>query len=160
LLKDKGHNFQCDIVGEGPRNRYLKQLIHKYGLLGRVSLIGAHTEEKLIYHYAQANIFALPCIICKNGDHDGLPNVLIEALAMGVATISTNISAIPELIEDGVTGLLVPQKDAKSLVIAIEKLMNDCVLRKRLIINGREKIEKLFDIKKNVNYIAQLFNNG
>lgn len=107
---------------------------------------------------ALSDIFVLPCIITKNGDRDGIPNVLLESMSVGTPVISTNISAIPELIEDKITGILVPEKNEIAIANAILTLYKDSNLYKNITENARKKIKKVFDIEKTIGRLEILFN--
>jgi glycosyltransferase involved in cell wall biosynthesis len=106
------------------------------------------------------NIFILPCIIASDGDRDGLPNVLLESMMIGVPVITTKISAISELIEDGENGVLIPDKDAIAISEAILQLVNNIELYKKIkkiVENGHRKIKNDFNIKVSTNLILRLF---
>jgi glycosyltransferase involved in cell wall biosynthesis len=107
--------------------------------------------------YQQATLFTLPCQIVENDDRDGIPNVLVEAMAVGLPVVSTNISGIPELIEHGVSGLLAPQKDARALADAIAELLDSPALRQQLGAAAREKVCRLFDSESNILELHRLF---
>lgn len=157
-LKDKGHQFRCRIVGGmGADSDRVRALIGELQLDDVVTLSQAVTQEELTRIYQQATIFALPCQVLDNGDRDGIPNVLVEAMATEMPVVSTAVSAIPELIEDGVTGLLAPQKDAAALAAAIEELLNDAELRRRLGKAARRKVCQLFDAGNNIAGLHRLF---
>lgn len=146
MLKSKGIRFECRIVGGGDGyGERLREMIEDLGLEGIVSLSGAVTQEELREIYQQATVFALPCLVVENGDRDGIPNVLVEAMSMQIPVVSTDISGIPELIDDNLNGLLVPEKDAAAMAEAIEKLLGDPELRLRLSRAGREKVCRYFD---------------
>ena len=133
LLKDWGYQFQCQLIsGAGPCEQQVASLIHELGLEGTVVMRPAITQEELRQVYHQATLFTLPCQITENNDRDGIPNVLVEAMASGLPVVSTNISGIPELIEHGVSGLLTPQKDARALAQAIAELLDTPDLRQKL----------------------------
>jgi glycosyltransferase involved in cell wall biosynthesis len=119
-----------------------------------VTLHGALPHEQVIGHYKQATLFVLPCIKSKDGDMDGIPNVLAEAMAMRVPVVSTDISGVPELIEDQVNGLLIPSGDDDALAAAVARLFDDPALRKRLGRGGRQSIVDNFDVKRNVRQFA------
>ncbi len=160
IFKERGYTFDCSIVGEGPQRTYLNKAINSYGLEKEIKLKGAFSQEELIPFYKQADLFVLPSIIVENGDRDVLPNVLIEALAMKIPVISSNIAGIPEIIEDGVTGMLVPLKSEVILAETMEKLINDKQLRNRLLANGLELVKEKFNIKKNAQKLEELFLNN
>jgi glycosyltransferase involved in cell wall biosynthesis len=158
LLKDKGYRFQCQIIGgAGPCEPQVVSLIHELELEDAVTLRPAVTQEELWMIYRQATLFTLPCQIVENDDRDGIPNVLVEAMAVGLPVVSTNISGIPELIEHGVSGLLAPQKDARALADAIAELLDSPALRQKLGAAAREKVCRLFDAESNVLELHRLF---
>lgn len=159
LLKEKRHRFRCQIVGGGD-DEYpltLTNLIANLGLQDTVVLHGAVTQEELRTIYKQATLFALPCLVVDNGDRDGIPNVLVEAMAMQVPVISTDISGIPELIDNQINGLLVPEKNAAAMADAIEKLLLEPGLRQQLSEAGRERVCKDFDSQLTTLALKELF---
>jgi len=158
LLKDRGYQFQCQLIsGAGPYARQVASLIHELGLEDTVVMRPAVTQEELRHVYQQATLFTLPCQIAENADRDGIPNVLVEAMAAGLPVVSTNISGIPELIEHGVSGLLTPQKDARALAEAIAELLDKPALRQKLGRAAREKVCRLFDAESNILALHRLF---
>ena len=158
ILKDRGYAFQCRLLGEADdQTDRIKQLISELTLENTVFLDGPVTQEELIHIYRECTIFALPCQILDNGDRDGIPNVLVEAMAMEIPVVSTDISGIPELIEHRIDGLLVPQKDASALAAALEELLKDPSFRRRLGQSGRDKVQRLFDNKKTTLLLKKLF---
>jgi len=158
LLKDRGYQFRCQIIGgSGPCERQVVSMIHELGLEDIVTLRPAVTQEELRMIYQQVTLFTLPCQIVENDDRDGIPNVLVEAMAVGLPVVSTNISGIPELIEHGVSGLLAPQKDARALADAIAELLDSPALRQKLGAAAREKVCRLFDSESNVLALHRLF---
>ena len=120
-------------------------------------LRGTVTQRELLDLYRHASVFALACRVVGDGDRDGIPNVLVEAMAVGLPVISTNVSGIPELIEHGVSGWLTPPKDVQALAAAIEELLNDAALRERLSRAAREQVCREFDAEVNVAALQQLF---
>lgn len=162
LLKDKGREFDCLIIGgigggTGPEEAKLKSLIQALKLEQTVTLEPAMTQEELRDVYQRATIFALPCQVLEDGDRDGIPNVLVEAMAMKLPVVSTPVSGIPELIEDRVNGLLSPPKDSAALAAALEELLNDAALRTRLGDTARQTVCRDFDVKRNVLALKKLF---
>jgi glycosyltransferase involved in cell wall biosynthesis len=154
-LRDKGYEFRCHIVGEGPLRDSLATLIRDLRLENRVRLEGALDQSEVLAWYRKATVMALPCVITVNGDRDGIPNVLIEAAACGVPIVTTPVSGIPELIEDDVTGLLVPPHEPRELARAIEAMFRSPVLRERLRVNARARVVKVFDVRRNAVAIGQ-----
>lgn len=157
-LKDRGCDFQCRIVGgAGSEAEKLRQLIERLQLTDRVTLEPAVTQEQLRLIYQQADLFALPCQVLDNGDRDGIPNVLVEAMAMKLPVVSTDISGIPELIIHRQNGWLVPQKDAAALAAALEELLHNPGLRAELATQARATVVQHFDATVNVLQLKRLF---
>jgi glycosyltransferase involved in cell wall biosynthesis len=158
ILRDRGHAFKCLIVGgEDQYADKIRSLIAQLDLNGIISLHDAVTQEELRRFYRRATVFTLPSQVMENGDRDGIPNVLVEAMAMELPVVSTNISGIPELIEDGTDGLLVPQKNAEALADALERLLNDRDLRQAFGKAARAKVCRHFDSKRHVTMLKDLF---
>jgi glycosyltransferase involved in cell wall biosynthesis len=160
MLLNKGIKIKCTIIGDGPLSKKLKFFTLTEGISNYVEFKGINTREEVFNYLTITDIFVLPCIIASDGDRDGLPNVLLEAMMMGVPVITTNISAIPELIEDGKTGLLVPERDEIAIVDAVLKLFNDSVLYREIVKKGREKVVKNFNIQKSIDIIEELLINN
>lgn len=156
ILKDQGYDFTCRIVGDGPQRQVLEQEICELALTDRVELWGAEKHERVIQMYQQATIATLPCIIGKNGDRDGIPNVLVEAMCMGVPVVSTQISGVPELITSEVNGLLIPPQDSTALATALARLLSDPVLRCHLAAAGRQTVLERFDMAHNTTRLLRL----
>ena len=153
-LRDRGYDFRCHIVGRGPQSQELEALIKELALEDTVTLCGALPHEEVIEEYQQATMFVLPCVQASNGNLDGIPNVLAEAMAMQVPVITSNISGIPELIDDQVNGLLTPPGDDAALVSAMARLFNETALREELGRNGRQSVIEKFNIDRNVRQFA------
>jgi colanic acid/amylovoran biosynthesis glycosyltransferase len=156
-LADKGYSIRCLIVGEGPLRPALQAQIESLGLQDRVFLLGARRISDVLELYRQSNIFALECVVAKCGDRDGMPNVLLEAMAMQVPVITTPVTGNPELVVDEKTGLMVPERDAEALGRAIERLINDPLLRARLGEQGRQTVLAGFDIRQTAGQLAAIF---
>ena len=150
-------DFRCSIVGEGDLERRLRRLVAELGIGRMVDLAGPLPLERLLELYPRASVFAAPCVVGGDGDRDGLPMVLIEAMALGVPVVATPVTGIPELVEDGVTGLLVPEHDPAALAAAIKRLLADEALAQRLAAAARRRVEKDFDLRRNVGLLRQLF---
>ncbi len=157
MLKSEGQSFRCVIVGEGPQRGALEGMVRSVGLGGLVDLPGAVSQERVLDLYRQAAVFALPCQVMGNGDRDGIPNVLVEAMAVGLPVISTAISGIPELITSGHDGLLVPERDVQALTSAIQTLLQDDALRESLGRRARSLVARKFDSRINALGLATLF---
>jgi colanic acid/amylovoran biosynthesis glycosyltransferase len=158
ILSKQGHTFRCRIIGAGPLRDSLQAHIERFELEDCVKLVGPRPQNEVIREFHHAAVLAAPCIIGKDGDRDGLPNVIQEALALGTPVISTDVTGIPEVVRDGETGLQVPQHDPPALASAIEKLLGDPGLRVRLAENARRMIEAEFDVRRNAARRRAIFN--
>lgn len=147
LLKISGYDISCTIIGEGPMRRKHIQDIKQSGLESAVIIKDFMPHAEIKKQFKKHDIFVLPSVIASNGDRDGLPNVLLESLAMGMPTVSTTISAIPELIQDRETGIIVPTESPQKIAKAIQLLVNSPELVRTLRVNGLEKVKKDFDFQ-------------
>ncbi len=158
LLKVGDVPFRCIIVGErGSAYDGLRTQIERLGMGDSVTLKHAVTQDELRDVYRSARVFALPCQIMEDGDRDGFPNVLAEAMAMGVPVVSTAISGIPEMIDDRVHGLLVPPRDSTALADALRLVLADEALHARLARNARARICERFDSSRTTLALRDLF---
>ena len=162
-LKNAGYRFLCEILG-GPEpslyaNYYLmlKKMYRRLALEDTVIFAGELPFEAVLDRYRTADLFVLPSVIASDGSRDIIPNVLLEAMATELAVISTQVGGIPEIVENEVNGLLVPPANEEALTQAITRLMDDPVLRKRLGVNARKRVEQQFDIEKNISKYLRAF---
>jgi colanic acid/amylovoran biosynthesis glycosyltransferase len=155
LLADRGTRFACEIVGEGPIRATLAARIDRLGLDAHVRLLGALPHEDVVTRLREATVFALPSVTAPDGDRDGIPNVILEAMAMRLPVVSTRQSGIPEAVVDGGTGLLVPPGDATALADALGRLLADDALRGRLGRAGRARVEEIFDAETNARVLLE-----
>jgi glycosyltransferase involved in cell wall biosynthesis len=155
-LVQKGHVFQCNIVGNGDQNE-LQAHIDRNGLKDWVTLCGALEQRQILKFFQESDIFALPCVIARNGDRDGMPNVLIEAMACELPVVTTPVTGIPELVKDGETGLLVAERNADSLSEALERLILDKNLRQRIGKQARQATLEKCQIQLNAAKLASIF---
>jgi glycosyltransferase involved in cell wall biosynthesis len=142
--------FHIDIAGDGPEQGRLEEQIHNLDLGDSVTLLGAISIEQVWARLAAVHGLVAPSIRDKDGNIDGIPNVLLEAMAMQKPVIGTQISGIPEVVREGVTGILVPPADPVSLSNAMEKLIVDPVTATIFGKNGRALIEKEYDVRRNI----------
>ncbi len=172
LLPKKGHefliracgelqaqhvDFQCVIAGSGHLERPLAALIHELGLDGKIALAGAKPQQWIRDSLAKSDLFVLASVTADGGDRDGIPVAIMEAMAMGVPVISTRLSGIPELVRDGETGLLAPERDPQQLAAAIVRLASDEPLRQRLAKNARDLVSSEYNITKNTDVLETVF---
>jgi colanic acid/amylovoran biosynthesis glycosyltransferase len=141
-------------VGSGPLRTRLQRLAEALGIGARVTWRGALAQQELLACYRSADIFVLPSRVASDGDRDGLPNVLMEAQSQRLPCVATAVSGIPELIEDGVTGLLVPQRDPDALAAAIARLIEEPALRRRLGDAGYERTRRDFAMDAGADRLA------
>jgi colanic acid/amylovoran biosynthesis glycosyltransferase len=160
LLRDGGVRFRCLIVGKGELKRNLQQLIAAHELEQHVELSGPLPREQLLELFPRASVLAAPCVVGGDGNRDGLPTVLTEALALKVPVVATPVTGIPELVEDGRTGLIVPERDAAALAAAIRRLVEQPETAQRLATAGRARVEQAFDLRANVRELRALFDGA
>lgn len=157
LLKNRGHDFECRIVGGADAfTPVIAEMVRSLELEDTVILAPAVPQEHLRQVYEQSTVFALPCRITDNGDRDGIPNVLAEAMAMELPVVATDISGIPELVIPGVNGLLVPQRNPAALAAAIEELLLDSGLRERFGKAARSSVCREFDARRSILSLHEL----
>lgn len=156
LLRGRGVPFLCEIVGYGEEQERLQALIASYGLDHQVRLSGKLTREHVIDRYARAAVYVQPSRVAADGDRDGIPNVLLEAMAMGVPVVATSVSGIPELVRDGRNGLLIEPDEPAALADAVARLINDRALGAELGRAARHTVTDTFDNDHNLRLVIQL----
>jgi glycosyltransferase involved in cell wall biosynthesis len=152
-LQQTGVPFHCTIVGFGPLADQIQAQIATLGLADHVTLVGKLTQTEVIEQYHRADVFVLPCVVTEDGDRDGIPNVLLEAMATGLPVVSTAISGITELVQSGENGLLVPERDAAALAAALTQLAQDPSLRQNLGRAGCRTVHQQFTLEHNVGQV-------
>ena len=160
ILRRRGRRFQVEIIGNGPLRQALEAQVMQLGLSDRVKLLGVQTYDMVCLAYQRASIFALPCMVTADGDRDGLPNVLLEAMGSGVPVVSTPVSGIPELIESERDGLFVPPNSPTELADALDRLLTQPELSERLARAARAKIQAHFSIDRSSTQLLALFQQG
>ncbi len=156
LLAERNVNFTCTLIGSGPLHAALQTQINDYNLDARVTLAGYKTRSEVQQLLATADVMVMPSIRLPNGKQEGIPVALMEGLAMQKAAIATDISGIPELIIDGETGLLVPERSAEALAEAIEILAQNPALSNQLGQAGRLFVAQHFDLRQNAQQLYKL----
>jgi glycosyltransferase involved in cell wall biosynthesis len=158
ILKRRGLRFRCVLLGEkGDQLEAIRTQIASLGLNAQVELRGPVTHDQLRDTYAQASVFVLPCLVAADGDRDGIPNVLAEAMAMGLPVVTTAISGIPELVDADKDGLVVPERNSQALAAALERILTDAVLRASLGAAARAKVCRMFDSRETTRELKALF---
>lgn len=156
-LAKAGLDFECDIVGDGPLRATTEAWITTHGLAERVRLLGARPQHEVAQLMGATDIFVLPSIIAMDGQMDGIPISLMEAMAAGKPVIASSISGIPELVQTGISGLLVDAAYAGRLAEAVKKLAADAELRERLGRAGQMRVRRDFDIRRTAAAMVALF---
>lgn len=154
LLKQRDRDFRCKIIGDGPQRPLLEELIADLDVSDVVELCGARSQDDVLAAYRSATLFALPCVQTGDGDVDGIPNVLAEAMAVGLPVVSTDLPAVAELVTPEISGLLVPPDDEDALADAMARLLDDAPLRARLGAAARAAVVETFDLEANVRRFA------
>lgn len=148
ILADRGEDFECLIGGSGELEAQLKTQVQNLGLADKVTVTGKTlVQEKIIEFMHGGDVYVLPCVWAADDDVDGLPQMLMEAMACGLPAISTRLVGIPDLVEDGVSGLLVEPNDAAALADAIARLMHDRTLGQQLAEAGRNRVLEKFNLE-------------
>jgi colanic acid/amylovoran biosynthesis glycosyltransferase len=155
-LRDRGLACRGLIIGDGPEAGRLRDLVNDFGVNDRVVLKGKLPPDELMPYYRQADVLAMPACI-RNQDADGIPTVLIEAMAMEIPVVATRVSGIPELVVDGETGLLVAPDDAGALAEALARLLRDQDLARRLARAGRDLVVAHYRSETSARQLCGLF---
>jgi colanic acid/amylovoran biosynthesis glycosyltransferase len=145
-LRDR--DFQLSIVGDGPDRPEIEKKIHDLGLNDRVALLGSRTQEEVAALLGSASIFVHPSTVTRQGWMDGIPVALMEAMATRLPVVSTWVSGIPELVEDGKSGILVFPDDPGALAEALASLLDDPARARAMGVSARRKIQEAFDLEQ------------
>ena len=156
LLLARGHSFRCEIIGEGPLEESLSAHIAHSHLEEHVKLVGTRTQSEIAERLAAATVFVLPCTTEAGGGMDNLPTVIMEAMAAGLPVISTPVAGVPEMVQPGVTGELVPPHDPLPLVNAIERVITQPERARELGAAGRQLAAERFSIETNVRALSAI----
>jgi glycosyltransferase involved in cell wall biosynthesis len=158
VLRRRGVSFETVIVGEdGEHSEEIKRRIADYNLEQSVRLAGPMPQARLFEEYRRATMFCLPCRVLDNGDRDGIPNVLVEAMACGLPVVTTGISGIPEVVKDGINGLLVPTENPEALADALIRINQNQSLARNLAAEAQSTVSERFDGERFAAELAALF---
>ena len=157
ILCDRGIQLQHTLIGDGDQRKKILSLIKKLKLNHFTRWLGTQPHNVVLEHYRHADLFVLGCEVAPNGDRDGIPNVLLESMAIGVPVVATRISAIPELVQDGKTGLLVPPGSPQQMADAMLRLLTEQELRHKVIEAGRARILQEFDGSVLIGELAAIY---
>ncbi|PIQ37269.1 MAG: hypothetical protein COW59_08085 [Lysobacterales bacterium CG17_big_fil_post_rev_8_21_14_2_50_64_11] len=152
--------YRCTVIGEGPLRAALEAQTRACGIVERVAWVGALPQEAVQAALRDAAIFALPCQVAADGNRDGIPVALMEAMVAGCTVVSTDVSGIPELVEDQVTGLVVAARDPVAMADALQSLFADGGLRRRLAIAARSHVELQFDARAEARRLHHLMSEA
>lgn len=156
LLQDRGIKFHCHLVGDGPVRGTIEKLITELRLDDRITIHGLLQRQEVAKILQESDIKAAPSAPTLDGKREGLPCVLIEAMAAGLPIVSTQLTGIPELVDDQHTGFLVEPHNAEELANALQKLCESHELRIQMGKAGRKKVQEGFDRKKNTKTLLKL----
>jgi glycosyltransferase involved in cell wall biosynthesis len=159
-LKARGIAFTYTLIGDGDDRMALEKQAADLDLRNETTFTGTKPHDYVLDAYRNTDLFVLGCQVAENGDRDGIPNVLMESMAMGVPVVVTAVSAIPELVENEKTGLLVPPRDPAALAGAMKRLLTDGTLRKTVIEAGRKRVVEEFDNRDMIRDLAGIFRRG
>lgn len=157
ILSERGVEFSCSLIGDGPDRAKLERLISEAGLGNRVEITGALAQDRVAARLRDADVLVAPSVPTSDGKREGIPVVLMEALSSGIPAVASDLSGIPELVEDGVTGLLVTPRDAEGIAGALARLAADRDLARRLGLAGRDAVVRDFDLDTNAALLVARF---
>lgn len=156
MLRERGVEFRCDIIGKGRLRSELGRRIKELGLRRTVRLLGPKTQGEVLAEYRASNLYVLPAIVGSDGNREGLPVSIVEALACGLPVIATPVTGIPEVVRDGHNGLIVPSADSAKLAEAVERVIRDPRLYRRLREGARPSVLSAFDRRRTVAELHRL----
>ncbi|GIV96823.1 MAG: colanic acid biosynthesis glycosyltransferase WcaL [Herpetosiphonaceae bacterium] len=159
-LKQTGRRFRCAIYGDGPLHAELQATIERLGLGDAVMLPGAVPQQELVPIFQQADLFALTPFVTEDGDRDGVPNVLVEAMACGLPVVSAAVAGIPELVQHGYNGLLAAPRDIESFAAHMAALLDDAQRRRQLGAAARRTVVEHFDLQQATRRLSALFSQA
>jgi glycosyltransferase involved in cell wall biosynthesis len=160
LLAREGRRFRALICGEGPLRPALEGLRDELGLSAEVRLLGPRGQTDLLSLLQGADMFALVPVVANDGDRDGVPNALVEAMACGLPVVSTDVGGVPDLVRHEENGLLAPARDSAAIAGHIGRLLDDNALRHALGASARRTVEQQFDIRAAALELAGVFAVG
>lgn len=157
LLARRGVAFHCDLIGAGPLESALRAQAQTLHLDTHVTFHGLRPQTQVRAALQRAAVFAAPCVVSADGDRDGLPTVLLESMALGTPCVAADVTGVPEILVDEITGLLVPQGDPTALAGALARVLAGALLRVRLAEGARRLVVRSFDIHHNSAALRALF---
>jgi glycosyltransferase involved in cell wall biosynthesis len=159
ILRRRGIDVECTFIGEGKLRRKLEKLANRLGVGTVVRFLGGKPRQEVARMLQESDLAVLTSVQTKDGKREGIPVVLMEAMASGLPVVASWISGVPELVDNGRTGLLVPPRDPGGIANAIERLSRDPALRKEMGAAGREKILREFAVERNARLLLETIEN-
>ena len=160
ILRQRKIAFECLLIGQGSRRKSLEKQIASSQLEANVRLMGPRTHREVREILGKASVFVLASVVEKNGRTEGIPTALMEAMAMEIPVVATQVSGIPELVEHEHTGLLVPPENAERLADAIHRILSDPPLAEAMVQAGASRVRERYNLETNVEELAQLLCHG
>jgi colanic acid/amylovoran biosynthesis glycosyltransferase len=157
LVHQKHPSTRFTVIGDGPLKEHLQNVINQLSLTESVKLVGWKSHDSIPQLLHSAHIFVLPSVTDKNGTQEGIPNAIMEAMATGMPVVSTYHAGIPEVVQDGVSGFLVPERDVQALANKLELLVSRPDIWQRMGKAGRDIIEKTHNIEKENDDLVAIF---
>jgi colanic acid/amylovoran biosynthesis glycosyltransferase len=157
LLRQREIPFHCQIIGDGPLAPELRNIIAQCGLGTMVSLAGTLPQPQVFQAYQQATVFCAPSVVADDGNRDGIPNVILEAMSQGLPVVASAVSGIPEVVQPEKTGWLVPPRDAQSLAATLQQIFQRPQEARRRAVAAYELVRSRFDVQENTAALIQLF---
>lgn len=154
-----GEDWECQIIGQGPLAAALSEQIEELGLAGKVFIAGPRSESEIREILSRAHVFALACLNASDGAMDNLPTVIMEAMAAGLPVVSTPVAAVPEMITDGKTGYIVPERDSSALAQRMRQLLDDRDLSIQMGAAGKELCAERFEISRTSEALCRILKN-
>ncbi len=160
LLLEQGRKLTCQIVGDGPLRGELAREITRRGLDGRVTIAGRQPLTAVFDAYRRCSVLCVPSVVARDGDRDGIPNVIIEAMSQGLPVVASDVSGIPEIVRPGRTGWLVPPGEVSGLADAIGEVMDRPDEARQRAMAGHELVREQFDAGRNAASLLTLFRDS
>jgi glycosyltransferase involved in cell wall biosynthesis len=155
-LRDRGIPARWAVAGDGPERAALETLVREGGLEERVEFLGALPSDRVRALLQRARIAVLPCVVARNGDRDGIPTFVLEAMLCGVPVVTTPISGIPELVVEGETGFLAPPEDPEGLAATLERVWRDPARARAVAARGRDRAVRTQDVRESARRLLDL----
>lgn len=157
ILKEDGLDFHLTLVGDGVLRKKLEKLSRQLNIDHLTTFTEFIRHDRIASYFKASDIFIMPSVVHKTGDRDGIPTVILEALAHRLPVIATEVSGIPEIIESSVTGFLIPEKNPPAIATAVKKMLHDRTAAIKMAKQGRSRVLRQFEPIKNHRKVASLY---